>query len=138
MTALKNRTAMGTSNLLVLVLALLVACPCHALSTLSPSCKTEASLSPRRAFLKQTGFLLVTGAATAAAATTFPTVTNAYGESEPGAKARKKAAEERKKAGASSSTATTTAPRAPSVGGDDLKGALGDFSYGSSSSKSRK
>ena len=57
---------------------------------------------------------------------------NAYGESEPGAKARKKAAQERKNAAA----AATKKPAlsGPNVKADDLRGALGDFaSYGGAS-----
>ena len=61
---------------------------------------------------------------------------NAYGEFEPGAKARKKAAAANKSTTSSSSSksGSSQAPANPTVQVDDLKGALGDFSYGGSSS----
>ncbi|CAB9510185.1 expressed unknown protein [Seminavis robusta] len=99
-----------------------------------PITTTPQESSSRRAFVLQQAGLLVTASSVAVSQPA-----NAYGESEPGAKARKKAAQERKNA-ASASSSSSNKPSSPTVQADDLKGALGDFSYGSSSStgKSKK
>ena len=80
----------------------------------------------RRGFLS-TGFI-------ATVVASVPSISHAYGEFEPGAKARKKAAQESKATSGSSKSSSSSSGL--SVSSDDLKGTLGSFSYTSTSSSS--
>lgn len=113
----------------LIILAAFLLAVSHALS-LSP----KAESGSRRAFLvKQTfGWAIIGGSSVIAVKPV-----NAYGEFEPGAKARKKAAQQNKSTAAASSSApkissSNSSPSA-SIQGEDLKSALGGFSYESSS-----
>lgn len=114
---------------------------CNALSLPDPRRTTRASSSSlaqqhtnntttRRHVLGQPILSLV---ALGTTIVTNPTssIVLAYGEFEPGAKARKKASAEAKERGNTSSNNNSSPPPTIQIQSEDLKGALGEFSYSS-------